>query len=177
MNNRTELNKHIYAGAKLVCEKIGIPSKRTQKQVITRMVNSIGNADKKSTKTGQNDKTKERRRNMWEQKGKGHTRKITVPLEEIKQKALDHIDPKGPKQRNYSKQLQTHNLPTNYEENINSTNKGSDLLLANNSQIIPWRTERMPQRIQRHSRVTLHRSTHPKWEQDQTEKCSYGMDR
>ena len=33
----------------------------------------------------------------------------------------------------------------------------------------------MPQRIQRHSRITLHRSTHPKWEQDQTEKSSYGL--
>ena len=34
----------------------------------------------------------------------------------------------------------------------------------------------MPQRIQRHSRITLHRSTHPKWEQDKTEKSSYGLD-
>ena len=51
-----------------------------------------------------------------------------------------------------------------------------DLLLANQPWIIPWLTERMPQRIQRHSRVTLHRSTHPKWEQDQTEKPSYGLD-
>ena len=32
------------------------------------------------------------------------------------------------------------------------------------------------QRIQRHSRITLHRSTHPKWEQDKTEKSSYGLD-
>ena len=30
-NNITELNKLIYAGAKLVCEKIGIPSKSTKK--------------------------------------------------------------------------------------------------------------------------------------------------
>ena len=36
----------------------------------------------------------------------------------------DHIDTKGPKQRNRLKQLQTHNLPTNDVENINSTNKG-----------------------------------------------------
>ena len=36
----------------------------------------------------------------------------------------NHIDPKGPKQRNRSKQLQTHNLPTDDVENINSTNKG-----------------------------------------------------
>ena len=43
--------------------------------------------------------------------------------------------------------------------------------------IVPWRTERMSQRIQRQSRVTLHRSTHPKWKQEQTEKSSYGLDR
>ena len=77
---------------------------------------------------------------------------------------------------NCSKQLQTHNLPTNDVENINSTNKGKDLLLANKPRIVPWLTERMPQRIQRHSRITLHRSTHPKWEQDKTEKSSYGLD-
>ena len=31
-NNITKLNELIYAGAKLVCEKIGIPSKSTKKQ-------------------------------------------------------------------------------------------------------------------------------------------------
>ena len=31
-NNITELNELIYAGAKLVCEEIGIPSKSTKKQ-------------------------------------------------------------------------------------------------------------------------------------------------
>ena len=59
----------------------------------------------------------------------------------------DHIDPKGPKQRNHSKQQQTHNLPTNDMENINSTNKERNLLLTNKPQIIPWWTERVPQRI------------------------------
>ena len=44
----------------------------------------------------------------------------------------DHIDPKGAKQRNQPKQLQTHNLSTDDVENINRTNKGRDLLLANN---------------------------------------------
>ena len=42
----------------------------------------------------------------------------------------DHIYPKGPKQRNHPKQLQTHNVPTADVENINKTNKGRDLLLA-----------------------------------------------
>ena len=31
-NNITELNEIIYAGAKLVCEKIGVPSKSTKKK-------------------------------------------------------------------------------------------------------------------------------------------------
>ena len=41
------------------------------------MGNSTGNADKNSTKTGEIKKTKERRWNMWEQKGKGNMRKTT----------------------------------------------------------------------------------------------------
>ena len=88
----------------------------------------------------------------------------------------DHIDTKGPKQRNRPKQLHTHNLPTNDVENINSTNKGRNLLLVNKPWFVPWRTERMLQKIQRHSRITLHRSTHSKWEKNQTEKSSYGLD-
>ena len=51
-----------------------------------------------------------------------------------------------------------------------------NLLFAKKPQIIPLWTERIPQRIPRHSRITLHRSTHPKWEQDKTEKSSYGLD-
>ena len=77
---------------------------------------------------------------------------------------------------NCSKQLQTHNLATNDVENTNSTNKGNDLLFTNKTLIVSWRTEKMPQRIQRHSKITLHRSTHPKWEQDKMEKFSYGLD-
>ena len=88
----------------------------------------------------------------------------------------DYINPKGPYQRNCSKQLQTHNVPTIDVENTNSTNKEKDLLFANKPRFVPWRTERMPQRIQRLSRITTHRSTHPKWEQDKMEKSSYGLD-
>ena len=62
-------------------------------------------------------------------------------------------------------------------ENFNSTNKGRDILLTNKPWIIPWWTDRMPQRIQRHSRVTLYISTHPNWKQLQTEKSSYILDR
>ena len=50
---------------------------------------------------------------------------------------MDHIDTKGPKQMNRPKQLQTHNLPTNDVVNINSTNKGRDLLLSNKPGIVP----------------------------------------
>ena len=35
----------------------------------------------------------------------------------------------------------------------------------------------MQQRIQKCSRVTLHRSTNPKWKEKQTKKSSYGLDR
>ena len=49
-------------------------------------------------------------------------------------------------------------------------------LLAYKLRIIPGETEKMPQRIQRLRWVTLHRSEHPKREQDQTEKSSYGLD-
>ena len=86
-NNITEVNELIYAGAKLVCEKIGIPPKKHEQKVKTKMGNSTGNANKKPTKTGQNDKTKERRWNMREQKGKA-TREKIIQLEEINQKVL-----------------------------------------------------------------------------------------
>ena len=40
-------------------------------------------------------------------------------------------------------------------------------------QIVPRRTDRMPQRIQRHRRATLHWPAHPQQEQKETEKSSY----
>ena len=52
------------------------------------MENSTGNADKKSTKTGKNDKTKEKHWNILGQKGNINTRKIAIQLEEINQKVL-----------------------------------------------------------------------------------------
>ena len=79
------------------------------------------------------------------------------------------------KQSNRPKQLQTHNLPTDDEENINNTNKGRDLLLANKPRVVLRGTKRMLQRMQRHSRV-IYRSAHPQWERDQTGKSSYGLD-
>ena len=54
--------------------------------------------------------------------------------------------------------------------------KGRDLLFANKPRIVPWGTERMLQRIQKHRRVTSHRSAHPKRDREQTEKSSYDRD-
>ena len=74
MHSITKLDELIYAGAKLVFEKIEIPSKSTKK-IKTRLGISTRNSDKKSTKTGKNDKTKERRWNNREQKRKDNTGK------------------------------------------------------------------------------------------------------
>ena len=49
----------------------------------------------------------------------------------------------GSKQRNHPKQLLTYNLPTDYMENINSTNKIRNLILTNKPWFVSWRTERM----------------------------------
>ena len=87
----------------------------------------------------------------------------------------DYINLKGSKQKNCSRQLQNDNLPTDIVENTNSTNKEKYLLLANKPRIIPWPTERMPHRIQRHGRITLYRSTHPKWEQNKTENLAMAL--
>ena len=63
MNNITELNELIYVGAKLVCEKIGIPSKSTKKPGWEiRLETQI-----KTTKTSQNNKNERR----WNKQKKG----------------------------------------------------------------------------------------------------------
>ena len=65
----------------------------------------------------------------------------------------DHSDPERPSQRNCSKQLQTHNLPTHDVENTNSTNYGGDLLFVNKPRTVSRLTERMPQGKQRNRRA------------------------
>ena len=60
-------------------------------------------------------------------------------------------------------------------ENTNGRNKERDLLLTNKSRIVPCGTEKMPQRIKRHKRTTLHWSEHPQREQDESEKSGYGL--
>ena len=62
-NNITELNELIYAGAKLVCEKIGFPSKSMKEKSKPGWEFRLETQIKKSMKTGQNNKTKERRWN------------------------------------------------------------------------------------------------------------------
>ena len=54
---------------------------------------------------------------------------------------------KGPNKRTTPKQQQTHNLPADDAEKFSRTNKGRDFPLANKLQIVPWKTERMLQRI------------------------------
>ena len=74
-NNITELNELIHAGAILVREKIGIPSKSTKEKSKPRWGFRQETQIKKSTKTGKNDKTKERRWNNQEMKRKDNTGK------------------------------------------------------------------------------------------------------
>ena len=72
-----DLNKEIYAGVNLVCDKIGLPPQKHEQKLKTWMGNSTGNADKKSTTTSKNDKTEEERWNMLGRKRKTNTSKTT----------------------------------------------------------------------------------------------------
>ena len=83
---------------------------------------------------------------------------------------------KDPKKRNRSKQLQTYNRHADDVENIESADKERHLQLVNKPWFVPWGREKMSQKIQRHRRPTLHEWIHPKWEQDQKKKTSYGRD-
>ena len=49
----------------------------------------------------------------------------------------DHIDSNKSKRRNHPKQLQTHNLPTDDVENINSTNKEEIYYSLTNRRLFP----------------------------------------
>ena len=85
-NNITGLNELIYAGAKLVCENIGIPSKSTKKQQKPGWEIKLESQIKKTTKTSPNDQ--ERRWNKRGKKEQATRGKITVQLEEINQKIV-----------------------------------------------------------------------------------------
>ena len=86
----TELNELIYVGAKLVCEKTGIPSKSTKKKIKTRMGNSTGNEDKKKNPRKPAKMIKQRKDDgiCWNKNEKATQEKTTIQLEEINQKVL-----------------------------------------------------------------------------------------
>ena len=84
-NNITELNELIYAGAKLVCEKIGIPSKNMKEKSKPgwefRLETQIENL-RKQLKVIKQKKNAEINRNRKE---KTTLEKLTIRLEEIYQ--------------------------------------------------------------------------------------------
>ena len=87
----------------------------------------------------------------------------------------DHIDPKIPTKGTVSNNCRPITcLPMMWK--ILTAQIRGELLLADKLQIVPWGKERMPQRIQRHRRATLHWSAQLQREQDETEKSSYGLD-
>ena len=75
-NNISELNELIYVGAKLVCEKIGIPSKSMKKQSKLGWEIRLETQIKNTTKTSQNDFLKKwgaeisRKKRSWQHKKK-----------------------------------------------------------------------------------------------------------
>ena len=87
INNISELNDLIYAGAILLCEKIGIPSKSTKKQSKpgweVRLETQIKNLRKLAKMVKQKDPRIYRKR-----MAKTTQEKITVQLEGINQKVL-----------------------------------------------------------------------------------------
>ena len=84
MNNITKLHELVYAGVKLVCKKIGVPSK-----IKIRMENSPGNLDKKNLrKQAKMIKQTKETGICRDKKEKATQEKITIQLEEINQKVL-----------------------------------------------------------------------------------------
>ena len=73
MNNITELNRLIYAGAKVVCEKSAFPPKKHEQTLKTWKKISTGKTDKKSKTTSKNDKTEEEPWNRFGRKEKSNT--------------------------------------------------------------------------------------------------------
>ena len=87
-NNITELNELIYAGAKLVCKKIGIPSKSTKEKSKPgwefRLETRINNLRKQAKMI----KQKKDAGIIRNRKEKTTQEKLTIQLEEINQKVL-----------------------------------------------------------------------------------------
>ena len=84
----------------------------------------------------------------------------------------DYIDPKGSKQRNCPKQLQTHKLHTDGVEILRVQIREEIYDSLTSHKFFPEEEKW----CRKGSGGTLHRSTHLEWEQDQTEKFSCGLD-
>ena len=63
----------------------------------------------------------------------------------------DYPDSKRHQKKNYTQQLQMHNVPTDDVENTNGINKGWDFQLINKLQTVTRETERMPKGDQRNT--------------------------
>ena len=81
-------NKLIYAGAKLVCEKIGIPSESTKKKSKPGWEIRLERQIKNLQKQAKIIKQKKDAGICWNRKEKPTREKITIQLEEINQKVL-----------------------------------------------------------------------------------------
>ena len=90
-NNITELNELIYAGAKLVCEKIGIPSKSTKKKSKPGWEIRLETQIKNRRKRARMIKQKKDAHICGTRKEKAIQEKI-INLEEINQKVLAKED-------------------------------------------------------------------------------------
>ena len=90
--NITELNELHYVGAKLVCEKIVIPSKSAEEKSKPgwefRLETQIKNLRKQKIYESKNDKTKEDARIIRKKNEKTTREKLTIQLEEINRKVL-----------------------------------------------------------------------------------------
>ena len=84
INNTIELNELIYAGANLVCEKIGSPLKAWRKN---QKLDGKFDWKRSLKKLRKQAKMTKQKKNAG-QKGKGNTRKKIIQLEEINQKFL-----------------------------------------------------------------------------------------
>ena len=87
-NNITELNKLIYAGAKLACEKIGIPSKSTKEKSKPGWEIWLETQIKNLRKQAKMIKQRKNAGTCRDKKEKATQEKITILLEEKNQKVL-----------------------------------------------------------------------------------------
>ena len=85
--NITELNELIYAGAKLVCENIGLPLKSTNKKSKPGWEIRLEMQIKKLRKQTKTIKERKNAETCWDKKEKAIQEKITIQLE-INQKDL-----------------------------------------------------------------------------------------